>query len=224
MLSINNCVQACNWGMCTYTSFPSLSPFSLYMYLYIVGETSHPKRRRRKTSEGSSTGRGEQLQLAMKESTATTKTTSAQLTKDNDLSSKTESTRNVPNTVEEVNRATSIDSSAQGSISVPPSVTQTESGGLPEGASAREQTSTSEKPVEKEAHSVLQHSSGGQMQLSADSQLSTTVGVILNVSRGNSVAAGSGKMVPKFKKKIAPKVISSRPRRTPHSSAPGTGI
>ena len=187
------------------------------MYLYIVGETSHPKRRRRKTSEGSSTGRGEQLQSAMKESTATTKTTSAQPTKDNDLSSKTESTRNVPNTVEEVNTATCIDSSAQGSMSVPSSVTQTESGGLSEGASA------SEKPVEKEAHGVLQHSSAGQMQSSADSQPSTTVGVVLNVSRGNSVAAGSGKTVPKFKKKIAPKVISSRPRRTPHSSAPGTG-
>ena len=194
------------------------------MYLYIVGETSHPKRRRRKTSEGSSTGRGEQLQSALKESTATTKTTSAQPTKDNDLSSKTESTHNVPNTVEEANTAACIDNIAQGSISVPPSVTQIESGGLSEGASAREQTSTSEKPVEKEAHGVLQHSSAGQMQSSADSQLSTMVGVVLNVSRGNSVAAGSGKTVPKFKKKIAPKVISSRPRRTPHSSAPGTGI
>lgn len=106
---------------------------------------------------------------------------------------------------------------------MPPSVTQIESGGLSEGASAREQTSTSEKPMEKEALGVLQHSSAGQMQSSADSQPSTTVGVVLNVSRGNSVAAGSGKTVPKFKKKIAPKVMSSRPRRTPHSSAPGTG-
>lgn len=132
-------------------------------------------------------------------------TSSQSATKDGD-SSRTESTEKAPSTVEE----------AYSSTSVPPSASQIKSGPS-EGASVRKQISTSEKSME-EAQSV--HSSAGQMQSSADSQLST-LGMFL--TRGNSVATGSGKIVPKIKKKVAPKVVSSRPKRTPRPSAAGTG-
>ena len=210
MVSVNNSVQAYSWGKCTST----LISF-LFVHVH-VGEPSHPRRRRRKTSEGSSSGRGgreEQQQSATKESTTTMTTSSQSATKDGDLS-RTENTQKTPSTVEEVHTAS--DNSTQGSTSVPLSVTQIESGPS-EGASMRKQTSTSEKSME-DVQSV--HSSAGQMQSSADSQLST-LGMFL--TRGNSVAAGSGKTMPKIKKKVAPKVVSSRPKRTPHPSAAGTG-
>ena len=188
------------------------------MHVHTVGETSHPRRRRRKTSEGSSAGGGggegrQQLATCTKDLTTTMTTSSQSATKDAD-SSRTEGTQKASSTVEEVHSV--ADDSTQGSTSVPPSVTQIESGPS-EGASGKEQTATSEKSME-EVQSV--RSSAGQLQSSADSQLST-LGMFL--TRGNSVATGSGKTVPKIKKKVAPKVVPSRPRRTPRPSAAGTG-
>jgi hypothetical protein len=74
---------------------------------------------------------------------------------------------------------------------------------------------------EERVHTAL-HSSAGQMQSSAtDSQLSSPA---MLLTRGNSVASpGTGKTVPRIKKKIAPKVVSTRPKRTPRSAATGTG-
>jgi hypothetical protein len=75
---------------------------------------------------------------------------------------------------------------------------------------------------EERVHTAL-HSSAGQMQSTSatDSQLSSPA---MLLTRGNSVASpGTGKTVPRIKKKIAPKVVSTRPKRMPRSAAAGTG-
>ena len=208
--NINNSVQTYSWGECTHRS--------ILVSFLLVGETSHPRRRRRKTSEGSSTergaqrgGEGGQHQSAVKEST-TTKTTSSQSTKES-VSTRTESTQKASSTAEALHAAT--DNHTQACTS---SAAQVEAGSS-EGPVTRGQTSTSEKATE-EVQTV--HSSAGQVESSADSELHMSTLAML-LTRGNAVAAASGRTVPKIKKKVAPKVVSSRPKRAPRPSAGRTG-
>ena len=148
----------------------------------------------------------------MKDST-TARTTSSQSTEESDLT-RTEFTHKTSSTVEDLNTAPT-DSNTQASTSSAPQI----EAGSSEGATTRGQTATSEKAI-----GVVQsvHSSAGQVESSADSELHTSTPAML-LTRGNVVAAASGRTVPKIKKKVAPKVVSSRPKRTTHPSAQGTG-
>ena len=198
----------------------------LFMYDEYVGETSRPRRRRRKTSEGSSSGRGAGQQQSATTDLMSTNASSSQSTKDAD-SSRTECTQEPPNTIEELHAA--IDNRTQEdsmctTTSVPSSEPQVES--VPsKGASTREQISISDKSTtEGEGVDGVLRSSAGQMQSTSagDSQSSSPPAVLL--TRGSSVATpGTGKTVPRIKKRVAPKVVSSRPKRTPRSAAAGTG-
>lgn len=194
----------------------------LFVYNEHLGETSHPRRRRRKTSEGSSSGRGAGQQQSATTDLMTTSATLSLSTKDAE-SSRTECTQEPPSTVEGLHTAID-DRTQEGSMctTVLPTAPQVESGPS-KSASTREQISTNEKSMEGEGiHSVM-HSSAGQMQsTSAGDSQPSPLGMLL--TRGNSVATpGTGKTVPRIKKKVAPKVVSSRPKRTPRSAAAGTG-
>ena len=199
----------------------------LFMYDEYVGETSHPRRRRRKTSEGSSSGKGTGQQQSATTDLMSTNATSSQSTKDAD-SSRTEHAQEPPSTVEELLHTANDDRTREDSMctatSVPSSAPQAESGPS-QGASTREQISTSDKSTtEGEGVDGVLRSSAGQMQSTSagESQSSSPPAVLL--TRGNSVATpGTGKTVPRIKKRVAPKVVSSRPKRTPRSAAAGTG-
>ena len=76
----------------------------------------------------------------------------------------------------------------------------------------RRVNSASDKPMER-----IQTSSAGQMQSTATTELCTLGS---SLTRGNSAAvAGTGKASPRVKKKVAPKVILSRPKRATSSSS-----
>ena len=191
-----------------------------------VGETSRPRRRRRKTSEGSNSGKGTGQQQSATTDLMSTNATSSQSTKDAD-SSRTERTQDPPSSIEELHTPIDVrtqEDSMCTTTSVPSSESQVESAPS-KGPSTREQISTSDKSTtEREGVDDVIRSSAGQMQSTSagDSQLSSPPAVLL--TRGNSVATpGTGKTVPRIKKRVAPKVVSSRPKRTPRSAAAGTG-